>query len=162
MIHRYQARFPEAEADLRQALEICRQLGERSLVAWTASELVRVLLLEGDDAGARRTFEESTPILVTDEPGTRLTASFTEILLALADGDRERAANIGRSALDASVGEWRNVLASRVWWIGQLVGSDAVGGDAVMDDARATLEAAQWIASIREPDQYVALFAGVA
>lgn len=161
MTHRCLGRFREAETDLRHALEICRQLGERSLVAWTASELVRVLLLERDEAAARRAFDESIPILVSDEPGSRLTASFTEILLALADGDRDRAADIGRSTLQEPNGEWRNVLASRVWWIGRLVGPDVAGGEERMDQARQILEAAHWISSIREPDQYVALFVGV-
>jgi hypothetical protein len=49
-----------------------------------------------------------------------------------------------------------------VWWIGRLLGAEVAGGDAAMDEARVTLEAAHWLASIREPDQYLALFAGVA
>ena len=36
--------------------------------------------------------------------------------------------------------------------IGSLFGPDAAGGEAAVEEARATLEAAHWIHAIREPE----------
>jgi class 3 adenylate cyclase/tetratricopeptide (TPR) repeat protein len=161
MIHRYEGRLDAAERDLRDALDLCRHLGERSLVSWTASELVRVLLLRGDVAAARRLFEDSSAILVTEEPGSRVTAAVTESLLALADGDRERAERIAVQALRDGTVDWRNVHAARVWWIGRLFGPDAAGGPDAVEEARATLESAHWMAALREPEQFLDALAAV-
>jgi hypothetical protein len=131
-------------------------------VAWTVSQLVRVLLLKGDRSAARQTFEESGGELATAEPGSRVAALIAETLLALADGDRGRAVELAKQAVVEERGfAWPNVVAERTWWTGRLFGADAVGGDRIMDEARATLETAHWIASIKEPDQFLEAFAAV-
>src|SRR5207244_173149 len=40
--------LPAAEKSFREALDLCRKLGERSLIDWTAGQLVRVYLAMGD------------------------------------------------------------------------------------------------------------------
>ena len=159
MVQRYEGRLDAADRDLREALDLCRRLGERSLISWTASELVRVLLLRGAREAARQLFDESSPILVTEEPGSRVTAAVTDSLLALAEGDRERAERIAVEVLQQGTVGWRNVVAARVWWVGRLFGADPVGGTDAMEEARSTLEAAHWIAALREPEQFLELFA---
>ena len=51
--HRVAGRLDAAELDLREAFVLCRDLKERALVTWTASELARTLAGQGDVAGAR-------------------------------------------------------------------------------------------------------------
>ncbi len=152
MVLRSLRRLADAEADLREALEICRALGERSIIAWTASELVRVRLLRGDRSGAREITEQPYFMLTTAETGARVAPLVAESLLALADGDRDRALALATEALQEDQrGGWRNFGAARVWWVGRLFGADAVGGEEAMEEARTTLESAHWIAAIREP-----------
>ena len=129
MVQRYEGRLDAADRDLREALDLCRRLGERSLISWTASELVRVLLLRGAREAARQLFDESSPILVTEEPGSRVTAAVTESLLALAEGDRERAERIAVEVLQqGTAGGVQLVLVEgEVERPGHLVGGRAAG-----------------------------------
>jgi class 3 adenylate cyclase/tetratricopeptide (TPR) repeat protein len=153
MVFRYLGRLMEAEKDLREALDLCRRLHERSLISWTAAELARVLLGRGDRLAARQALEDPSIMPVTTDLGTRVTASVVESLLALAEGDRDRALRLAQEALAQERSEvWPNPVASRVWWVGRLFGPEAVGGEGEMEAARATLEAAHWIAALKEPE----------
>jgi tetratricopeptide (TPR) repeat protein len=50
IVKRELGRLDEAEADLRHAIRISDELGERQLAAWTRRALARVSELRGDDA----------------------------------------------------------------------------------------------------------------
>ena len=54
---------------------------------------------------------------------------------------------------------WRNTVAARIWWVGRIFGPDAVGGEAVLEDARKTLEAAHWGQSLLEPELLLEMIA---
>ena len=156
MIHRYAGRLEEAEADIREALDICRQLRERNLTTWTAAELALVLVLRGERTAARRALQEALDN-PTGEPGSRVAPLEVDVLLALGEGDRDRAEARAREVLENDRPEgWRNVVAARNWWAGRLFGPEFVGGDRVVDESRRTLESANWIAALREPDLFVA------
>jgi class 3 adenylate cyclase/tetratricopeptide (TPR) repeat protein len=151
-VHRLSGRLDEAESDTREALEICRDLRERGLVAWTAAELSRILLARGDlDAAEGVIGDPSVRVVLVDSEETVLVTA--DALLAMARGDGDRAVELATKAVEAErASGWPNPQAARVWWAGTLFGADVAGGPQAMDDARATLESAHWIQSLREPE----------
>jgi class 3 adenylate cyclase/tetratricopeptide (TPR) repeat protein len=151
-IHRLSGRLAAAEGDLREALRICSELRERSLITWTTGNLTRVLLERGELAEAKRVFETLLRARGREELGTRASVLFTRSLIALSEGDLEAARGRAVEALEEErVSGQRNAVAASVWWVGTLFGPEAVGGGA-MEEARRTLEAAHWIQALREPD----------
>jgi class 3 adenylate cyclase/tetratricopeptide (TPR) repeat protein len=150
-VHRLAGRAEEAEADLRTALDLCLELEERALIAWTASELARVLLQLGRveeagdvlrDAGGRDT-----------EPSAETAVLQTHAMVALAEGDRERALDLARQAVAAEEEPGiANYLAAVRWWAGRLFGPEAAGGVEAMEQARRTLEDHGWLHALYEPD----------
>ena len=58
LVRRLQRDIDAAFPDIEEALNLCKKLGERSLVAWTASEMIRLLLARGDRAGADRVLDD--------------------------------------------------------------------------------------------------------
>jgi class 3 adenylate cyclase/tetratricopeptide (TPR) repeat protein len=153
-LHRLAERLDAAERDFTEALRICRELRERSLVSWTASRLGMTLLAKGDVEGARRSLEEwqDLPRPTVDEPGSRVSLPEVGLLLSLVEGDEEDAGRRGREMLEIERADGlRNNLAATVWWIGTLLGAEAVGGRKEMDEARRTLEASHWQQALREP-----------
>jgi len=156
-VQRYAGRLAAAQKDAREALELCRQLRERSLISWTASELALILLARGDTSGAREVLEEPYAALTTTEPGSASSPRIAGSLLALAEGDRDRALKLALEALEIARKDGHpNPIAARVWWMGRLFGPEDVGGEDVMEDARRTLERAHWISSLHEPDPTLA------
>lgn len=153
-VHRLAGRPDDAEADLREALALCRDLAERQLLTWTASELARTQVLSDDVAGARQTLEDPNVRVAIDRPGARTALLVGEAVIALAEGDRDGARARSIEAIDsvAPVGALRNPRAAQIWWAARLFGSDAVGGDAVAAEARALLEAHAWKQALLEPD----------
>jgi hypothetical protein len=142
--------LPGAEENLREALDLCTRLGERSLVAWTAAQLIRVLLARGQEAAAQRILDDPSVWVESAEPSDLLLAEAT---VALARGDRDRSLERFSRLLDSDRKTgWRNSIAARTWLVGSLFGPDAAGGERAVQEARATLEAAHWIHAIREPD----------
>jgi tetratricopeptide (TPR) repeat protein len=151
-IHRLAGRIGEAERDVREALDLCRRLGERNLIAWTASELVRVLLARGEIVAARELFDESSAW--EEAADARATWLVTESMLTLAEGDRDRARELAMEVLEIDRNEgWPNVVASRTWWVGKLFGAEAVGGEAALEEAAKILEGAHWVQPLTEPDR---------
>src|SRR5207244_680776 len=57
-VHRLAGRLDLALPDFKEALALCRQLGEKSLITWTASQVVVALLAGGDRRAARRLVED--------------------------------------------------------------------------------------------------------
>src|SRR5439155_8975360 len=129
-------RLGDAERDLRKALELCRKLGERSLIGWTAAQLALVFLAKGDLAGARRIRDDPT-VRVGAETSSDLSLASVEALLALREGRPDQAGQLARHVLTAVRSEgWRNPMAARVWWVGRVFGPELVGGPAAMEEAR--------------------------
>jgi class 3 adenylate cyclase/tetratricopeptide (TPR) repeat protein len=148
----------EAEADLREAVRMCRELGERNLIGWTFPRLIRVLVSRGDVDGAREAIRDLPPDLLGN---TSLEPSLqgVEALMALAEGDVDRARELSLALLEARRATGlRNDMAAETWWVGRVFGPEAVGGEDVLEDARRTLEKAHWIQMLEEPE----LFPGIA
>ncbi|HWO70703.1 MAG TPA: AAA family ATPase [Actinomycetota bacterium] len=155
---RLAGRLEEAEADLREALRLCRELGERSLVSWTASELALVLLARGDPEGARRAVHDPAARAGAAEPGAAVSLLRAEAALALVRGDRGWALARAVEALELSRRQAQpNPLAAQVVWVAELFGAEAAGGEEAVAEARARLEAAHWRHAFREPGFVAAL-----
>ncbi len=155
-IHRLQGGLEAAEEDLREAFRLCRELGERALVTWTASELARLLVVRGDLAGARQMLEDPAARLSAAEPGSGADLLFAEATLALAEGEHDvamdRALEGVRADRDRAGGGLPNPVAARVWWVGALLGEQAAGGSETLERARERLERAHWRQALHEPE----------
>jgi tetratricopeptide (TPR) repeat protein len=152
-VHRLGGRLEHAETDLREALTLCRELNERVLVTWTASELARILLARGEIEAARSILSDPSARLTADvDPQAQASILAAEALLALAEGDRDRARQRAVAALEAARPKARNDLASWTWWVGRLFGPESVGGEDRVEWARKTLESSGWIQHLQEPE----------
>ena len=89
VIHRLAGRPEDAETDLREAVVLCRDLKERSLVSWTIAELARTLVARGDPAAARATLDDPLARSAEAEPGSATALLVAESAVAVAEGDRE-------------------------------------------------------------------------
>jgi class 3 adenylate cyclase/tetratricopeptide (TPR) repeat protein len=153
-VHRLAGRLEEAERDLREAFILCRDLKERALVAWTASELARLLALTGDLAGARAVLADPAARLWEGEPGSTAALLTAEAVVALAESDVETAeaksvASIGSEFADRGS---TNALAAQIWWTARLFGEEAAGGGVAVGEAEARLEKNAWRQALREPE----------
>jgi hypothetical protein len=153
-IHRVNGRLDAAELDLREAFVLCRDLKERSLVTWTASELARTLAAQGDAAGARGVLADPLARIAEGEPGGATALSLAEAATALAEGDRPgaRTRSLEALAAESAVPVVPNPHAAVVWWIGFLFGPEAAGGQKAVDEAQATLRRNEWLQALREPE----------
>jgi hypothetical protein len=153
-IHRLAGRLEEAEADLREAYVLCRDLNERALVTWTAAELARTLAQRGDVAAAETLLAEPIARAAEHEPGSAAALLTAESVVALVAGDRDTALAKARAAADAERSPKGNAVmhAAAVWWIARLFGTEEAGGEAAVAEARARLEAHGRKQSLLEPD----------
>jgi len=152
-VRRLQGDLEGAERDLRETIRLSRELGERALMTWTVDRLVLVLILQKEFARARAELTESLMSIDPEDPSFRETFLVSEILVHLAEGDRETARERGAALLELhrSMGR-RNEIAATTWWVGRLLGPDVAGGEEAMAQARATLEDAGWVQFVHEPD----------
>jgi class 3 adenylate cyclase/tetratricopeptide (TPR) repeat protein len=147
-IHRLAGRTAEALSDIKLSLKLGRELGDRSVLSWTVAEQVRTLVAGGDLDGARRALEEAPQ--GSDHMDS---VEVARALLELATGDHERALSRALLVLENERATGlRNPLAARTWWVARLFGDEHVGGEAVAEEARQTLERAHWEQFIREPE----------
>ena len=145
--------YEAATHDLREAYRLCRELKERSLVTWTASALAKALVAAGDTAAARQVLDETSAIASVDGPGSFdwLLDAETEILLAEGEVDvaLERAlALLGHEREHSQAKD----VASQVWWIAQVFGAEAAGGQEEVERARGLLGSLHAEQLLREPD----------
>jgi tetratricopeptide (TPR) repeat protein len=148
-VFRLMGDLDRAEEDLLEALKICVDLGDRSLIGWTAAELARVRLAQGDESGAREALEQPRAGTMEDQTSMRS----AEALILRAAGEADRARAIAAELLDEARTEGhRNYLAGLTWWVGRLFGEDVAGGADAVEEAGRTLEGAHWVQSLREPD----------
>jgi tetratricopeptide (TPR) repeat protein len=157
-VQRLRDRFDDAERDVRSALAIVRDLGDRALVSWIIEELFENLLEQGDREGARRLLAETESELPTGgEPGSRAIPLRLEGLMALVDGDTERALRRWLEILELERGRASpNVVAGVVWFIGRVFGPEHVGGPDALEDARSLLESVHWRYPLEHPDRVLA------
>ncbi len=151
--HRVAGRLDAAELDLREAFVLCRDLNERALVTWTASELVRTLAMQGDVGGARSVLTDPVARIAETEQGGSTALLYAESVTDLAEGDRPGARTRSVALLSAETGERQqpNRRAAAVWWTGSLFGPEAAGGERAIEEARDTLERNGWRLALREP-----------
>ena len=146
-------RLAEAEADLREALDLCRKLGERSLIGWTAAQLAIVLMAKGDVPGAWRVLEDPAVRAAPADTSSNISLASAEALLALREGRRDHAAKLAQRVLTTVRSEgWRNPMAARVWWVGSVFDPELAGGPEALEEARKTLEAAGWLHAFAATD----------
>ena len=160
-IHRMAGRYEDAEADLREALVLCRDLQERALMTWTAAELARIMAMRGDIEGARQILSDAPTALADGESGSAAAMLMAGAVLALAEHDRETALAKGVAAIEAESGPRSapNARAGLIWWVGRVFGADAAGGDEALRQARTVLEDHHWRQALLEPDLASALTA---
>jgi class 3 adenylate cyclase/tetratricopeptide (TPR) repeat protein len=153
-ILRIAGRLEEAERDLREAFVLCRDLKERALVTWTASELARTLAMLGDVAAARSILDDPLSRLAEGEPGSSTSLLLAESVVAFVRGDREDASTSAKAAMDADTGPplLPNPRAAVVWWTGTLFGPEEAGGIGELDRAQHILQRNGWQQALREPE----------
>jgi class 3 adenylate cyclase/tetratricopeptide (TPR) repeat protein len=158
IVHRLAGRLREAEADLKEALDLCRRIGERSLITWTAAELAHVWIQRGDRQAAASLLADPAIQPAATDTGSLAHLLRTEALLHLAEGNRNRALERARRSLELERNpSWRNAQAAVVWWVGRVFGPEATGGEGQLEQARRTLESAQWFHALSEPDRVLEL-----
>ena len=152
--YRLLGRLEEAEAELREAFNLCRGLKERGLVTWTAAELMKIQVLRGDLSGAVQTMEDPVSRLAELAPHSSTALLVSQTVLALASEDRETALEraLAAVALEGRTRTGWNPHAAQIWWTAKLFGDDLVGGAGVVGDARDRLEAHHWGQALLEPE----------
>ncbi|MEP6973143.1 MAG: AAA family ATPase [Actinomycetota bacterium] len=154
VIHRLAGRLEEAEAELREALSLSHDLNTIGVLTWTTTELIKVQVLRGDVASARQMAEDPASRLSELEAASSTPLLVAEAVLALMSGDRDKARERALAAIagEARTREGWNPHLAQVWWTARIFGAEAVGGEAVAEDARARLDAHQWRQALAEPD----------
>jgi class 3 adenylate cyclase/tetratricopeptide (TPR) repeat protein len=153
-IHRVAGRLDAAELDLREAFVLCRDLKERALVTWTASELARTLAAQGDAGGARGVLADPLSRIAEGEPAGATALALAEAVTALAEGDRPgaRTRSVGALSAESTPPVVPNPHAAAVWWVGALFGPEAAGGQRAVEEARELLERNGWRQALLEPE----------
>jgi class 3 adenylate cyclase/tetratricopeptide (TPR) repeat protein len=151
---RVAGRLEEAERDLREAFVLCRDLNERALVTWTASELARTLAMLGDTAAARSILDDPLSRLAEGQPGSSTALLLAESMLAYLRGDRDDALTSSKAAIASAEGAPRltNPHAAVVWWAGSLFDPAAAGGESALRSAEEVLRRNGWRQALAEPE----------
>jgi hypothetical protein len=159
-IHRLSGRPDRALADYKEALALCRQTGEKSLITWTAGQVVVCLLARGDRTAARRVVEDPSIRGAPADRGADGELLIAQALVDLADGDRpkaeERLAMMLALAREEGLPNW---VAARIVLVGTLVGPELAGGEQAVADARERLEGVGWLNVPADADQLAAAVA---
>jgi tetratricopeptide (TPR) repeat protein len=155
-------RLAEAESDLRESWELCRELGDRVLVAYTASELAIVRVLRGDTEEARAIVEDPTIPEGLGARSDRGEVLWAQAVIALAEREEDVARDLAGEALRLERLDGNPIsVAASTWWMGRFFGPEAVGGEAVVEDARRTLEEAGHRRPLEEADALRGVLVGV-
>jgi tetratricopeptide (TPR) repeat protein len=139
----------DAEMRQREAVAICRKLGERQLIGWVAPELAMSLRAQGRMDEAHAVIDEAAAIVDLDNESAALR---TRAHFAYDAGDAEAV----RSATDRlleiqSAGARPNALARAVWFASRLLGPGAAGGEKAVREARERLERIGWKLWLEDP-----------
>lgn len=153
-IARLLLRHDDAFADLHEAQTICRQLKEKTLGSWTASELARIMIARHELDQAQSLLRHPSTLMSSDEIGSRVSLANTAGLVALAAGDRDEACEQLERALSLTRERgWRTNIAAQTWVVAHLCGADSAGGEAAVAAAKAHLEEQGWRLILDRPDQ---------
>ena len=156
-IARLLGRLDEADADLREALGICREIKERMLAAWTSSELARVLIARGDHAEAQSLLRHPSTLFAVGDIGSRIALANTGGLVAIAAGDADGARTAFGDALTLERERgWPNHVAAQTIVVATLCDPDAAGGPEAVADARQRLEQMHWHLLLSRPSDALA------
>jgi tetratricopeptide (TPR) repeat protein len=141
-LERISGRILEAEEHQREAIKICKDLGDRQLIGWIAAELALSLRAQGRKREAAAAIEDVSSIVDANTDASTLRAM---ALLAMDEGDRAGAASaIERLLAFVRAGNRPNAVARSVWFGARLLGAEAVGGEEAARRARDRLEAIGW------------------
>jgi class 3 adenylate cyclase/tetratricopeptide (TPR) repeat protein len=138
--------------DLREAHRLLVDLKDRSIISWTGGSLARALSDAGDPGAARRVLAETQPLASETEPAAAWVL-YAEVEILLAEGDREAALEKALDILryEAEEGSEKDAAARR-WWISEVFGPGAAGGQREVDRARELLERLHFLQAFREPE----------
>jgi tetratricopeptide (TPR) repeat protein len=143
----------EAVTDLLEAYRICRELKERSIITWTAAALARAYVGAGDPGAARRVLEETASVASEETAATEEWLDYADVEILLAEDEREAALERALSILRYERGEGSSKdVAARVWFISQVFGVEAAGGEEEVGRARELLERTQMLQAFREAE----------
>ena len=150
---RLAGRAQDAVEDLREAYRICRELKERSIITWTAAALARAYVSAGDPGAARRVLEETASVASEETAATEDWLDYADVEILLAEGERDAALERALSILRYERAEGSSKdAAARVWWISQVFGVEAAGGEEEVERARELLERTQMLQPFREAE----------
>jgi class 3 adenylate cyclase/tetratricopeptide (TPR) repeat protein len=150
---RLAGRAQDAVEDLREAYRICRELKERSIITWTAAALARAYVSAGDPGAARRVLEETASVASEETAATEDWLDYADVEILLAEGERDAALERALSILRYERAEGSSKdAAARVWWIAQVFGVEAAGGEEEVERARELLERTQMLQPFREAE----------
>jgi class 3 adenylate cyclase/tetratricopeptide (TPR) repeat protein len=150
---RLAGRAQDAVEDLREAYRICRELKERSIITWTAAALARAYVSASDPGAARRVLEETASVASEETVATEDWLDYADVEILLAEGERDAALEHALSILRYERGEGSaKDVAARVWWISQVFGVEAAGGEGEVGRARELLERTQMLQPFREAE----------
>jgi tetratricopeptide (TPR) repeat protein len=150
---RLAGRAEDAVKDLREAYRICRELKERSIITWTAAALARALVNAGDPGAARRVLDETASVASEATAASEDWLDYADVEILLAEGDRDAALERALSILRYERGEGSEKdVAARVWWISQVFGVEAAGGEEEVERARELLEGTGMRQAFREAE----------
>ena len=150
---RLAGRPQDAVEDLREAYRICRELKERSIITWTAAALARAYVSAGDPGAARRVLEETASVASEETAATEDWLDYADVEILLAEGERDAALERALSILRYERAEGSSKdAAARVWWISQVFGVEAAGGEEEVERARELLERTQMLQPFREAE----------
>lgn len=153
VLHRVSRRPEDAVRDLREALRLCRELKERSILHWTAGSLADALVAAGDTKAARQVLEDATGWGSSDDVGSPDQLQEAEVRVLLAEGDRESSLERARALLIRYRAHRRaKDIAALTWWIGSVFGTEEAGGAAEVERAKEALEATHSIQALHEPE----------
>jgi tetratricopeptide (TPR) repeat protein len=157
--YRLSGRLDEAEADLREAFVLCRDLRERALVTSIAAELARIVAAQGDPSAARQILTDPATQLSESDPGASTALLTAECLLALVEGDEETARAKAKLAIatESAPGGSTNGDAAQIWWAARLFGPGDAGGEQAVREARDLLHRHHWKQALREPEMALEL-----
>ena len=139
----------DAEARQREAVAICRRLGDRQLIGWVGPELAMSLRAQGRMDEAHAVIDEVAAIVDLDKESAALRA---RAHLAYDAGHVEavRAATDRLMALQDPV-QRPNPYARFVWFKSRFLGQDAAGGEDAVRAARDRLLQVGWRLWLEDP-----------
>ena len=143
----------EAVRDLLEAYRICRELKEREHHHLDGCRARQGVRQRGRPGAARRVLEETASVASEETAATEDWLDYADVEILLAEGERDAALERAHSILRYERGEGSSKdVAARVWWISQVFGVEAAGGEEEVERARELLERTQMLQAFREAE----------